>query len=129
VVASPAVGDQVSFMSGRRAGTVDQVAPGRFRVSLGDVAVWLVDDAIFTNGFNRITLVCEPAGLALYAPGSPRLRPATNFEARLSPRRAAIRRAGALLFGPAAEAAPCPNPAPETTTIEGATSPAAGDPP
>ena len=65
--AIPQLHDEVCFINGKALGTV-VVAGGRgFKVRIGDVELWLNNDAVFTRQGGRVTLVCEPSGLHRYA--------------------------------------------------------------
>ena len=64
--ATPPVGSSVYFMSGRLLGQVHELADAGFLVLTDDDKLWLRFEAIFTVEGNRVTLVCEPNGLANY---------------------------------------------------------------
>lgn len=65
--AIPQLHDEVCFINGKHLGTV-VVAGGRgFKVRIGDVDLWLNNDAVFTRQGGRVTLICEPSGLHRYA--------------------------------------------------------------
>jgi hypothetical protein len=63
-------GDRVVFMSGGPLGEVDLATDRTIRVRTDGGAVWLTMDAVFTRNGPRVTLACEQAGLADYAPGA-----------------------------------------------------------
>jgi len=59
-------GDNVYFMSGRLLGQVVEVRPGSFAVTNDSGRFWLMSKVVFTADNGRVTLICEPDGLANY---------------------------------------------------------------
>lgn len=64
--ATPPLGASVYFMSGRLLGQVAEVAADAFLVITEEQKHWLRQDAVFTVENTRVTLICEPNGLANY---------------------------------------------------------------